>query len=244
MLSEEGDAPLPLGPPIPVDTRFQPDSRSKRTEVVSDFDGTIVNIDTAEYLLARFAKGDWRKYDDQLERGEISLENCLRLQYGMLREPKQKLLDAIDDVASFRAGFDELVAFCKKKGTSFTILSAGLDFVIRHLLRRENLENQVIILVPESRQTSRGIVPDFSRLPHLGSSNFKSSFVESIKAKGTGVVYIGDGFSDFEAIKEANVRFVIKGSRLDEACRKYGIERQEIVSFREVIRSLDSRTFL
>jgi len=207
-------------------------------DVVSDFDGTIVKIDTVEYLLERFTKRDWRKYDDQFERGEISLEDCLRQQYRMIKEPAQSLIEAIDSVASFRDGFDELVAFCKKNGISFTIASAGLDFVIRHLLSRKNLEDQITVWAPTSKPTSRGILLDFSRLFHDGTLNFKSSLVRSIKAKGTAIVYIGDGFSDFEAIKQASVRFVIKGSRLAEACRRDNVECSEIVSLKEVAQSL------
>ena len=207
-------------------------------EVVSDFDGTIVDIDTVEYLLAQYANGDWRRYDGLYERGEISLEECLSLQYGMIREPKQKLLDAIDGVASYRAGFDELLAFAKKKGNSFTIVSAGLDFVIRHLLSRKNVQNQVIIMAPKSKQTPHGIVLDFSELPRGDSSNFKCNLVRSIKTKGTGIAYVGDGFSDFEAIKEANIRFVIKGSRLAEQCRKDDVACHEITGLEEVTRYL------
>jgi 2-hydroxy-3-keto-5-methylthiopentenyl-1-phosphate phosphatase len=203
-------------------------------EIVSDFDGTIVNIDAVEYLLAQFANGDWRRYDDLYEKGEISLEECLRLQYGMIKEPRQRLLDAVDDVASFRSGFDELLAFSKKKGISFTIVSAGLDFVIRHLLSRKNLQNQIAILAPRSKSTPRGIVLDFSGLLQGDSSNFKSNLVRSVKAKGTRVLYIGDGFSDFEAVKEANIRFVIEGSRLAEQCRKDDIACHEIVGLEEV----------
>jgi len=203
-------------------------------EVVSDFDGTIVNVDLVEYLLARYATGDWRRYDDLYERGEISLEECLRQQYGMIREPKRKLLDAVDNVASFRAGFDELVAFAMEKGNSFTIVSAGLDFVITHLLRRKNAQNQIVILAPKSKPTPQGIVLDFSGLPQGDSMNFKSNVVKSIKAEGRRVAYIGDGYSDFEAIKEASVRFVIKGSRLDEQCRKDDIVCREIVDLGEV----------
>jgi HAD superfamily phosphoserine phosphatase-like hydrolase len=209
-------------------------------EIVSDFDGTIVNVDTVEYLLVQYANGDWRRYDVLFEKGEITLEECLSLQYGMIKEPKQKLLDAVDDVASFRTGLDDLLAFSERKGNSFTIVSAGLDFVITHLLRRMNVQNQIVVLAPKSKPTSRGIVLDFSRLPQGDSPNFKSNAVRSIKAKGTKVAYVGDGFSDFEAIKEANVRFVIKGSRLAEQCNKDGILCHEIVGLEEVTYYLTS----
>ena len=208
--------------------------RFKRMEVVSDFDGTLVNIDTVEYLLAQYSNGDWQRYDHLYERGVISLEECLRQQYRMIREPKQKLIDAVDGVTSFRAGLDDLLAFSGREGNSFTIVSAGLDFVISHLLRRKSVQNQIVVLAPRSRPTSRGITLDFSRLPRGDSSNFKSNAVRSIRAKGKRVAYIGDGFSDLEAIKEANIGFVIKGSRLAERCRKYGVPCHEIVGLEEV----------
>lgn len=221
-----------------------PDQRPEQMKVISDFDGTIVNIDTAEYLLERFAKGDWRKYDDLFERRKISFEECLRRQYGMIKEPKQKLLDAVDGVASFRAGFGDLVAFCNRKGITLTILSAGLDFIIWPLLRRQRLEDQVALQAPKSTPTSDGILLDFSGLAHAGSSNFKGSVVQAIKAKGARLAYIGDGFSDFEPIRIADYRFVIKGSRLDKQCRKDHVKCHEIVSFREVVRSLSSLKIL
>jgi 2-hydroxy-3-keto-5-methylthiopentenyl-1-phosphate phosphatase len=204
-------------------------------ELVSDFDGTITNIDTVEYLLEQFANGDWRRYDDLYERGEISLEECLRQQYRMIKEPKQKLVRTIDDVATFRIGFDDLLAFSEKKGDSFTIVSAGLDFIIGHLLSRKNVQDRITVLAPRSKPTSRGIVLDFSGLPHGNSSNFKCNLVESMEAKGATVAYIGDGFSDFEAIREADVRFAIKGSRLAQQCKNDDIACHEIVSLREVI---------
>ena len=207
-------------------------------EVVSDFDGTIVNIDVVEYLLAQFADGDWREYDHQYERGEISLEECLRQQYRMIEEPRKKLLDAVDGVTTFRAGFDGLVAFCRQRGISFTIVSAGLDFVIAHLLRCRNLEKLIVVSAPKSKSTSRGIILDFSGLPQGGSSNFKSGLVKSIQARRTKVAYIGDGFSDYEAIRQANLRFVIRGSRLAEQCRRDDIRCHEITDLGEVTRSL------
>lgn len=203
-------------------------------EVVSDFDGTIINIDAVEYLLAQFANGDWQRYDALYERGKIPLEECLRRQYRMIKEPRRKLLDAIDNVASFREGFDELLALCRERGIPFTIVSAGLDFVIRHLLESKNLQNQITFLAPKSKPTPRGIVLDFSELPHGGSLNFKGELVQSIKAKGERVAYIGDGFSDFDAVKEANSRFVIKGTKLEEECRKHAVACHEIVSLEEV----------
>jgi len=210
-------------------------------QIVSDFDGTIVDTDLVEYLLDQYGGGDWRRFDDLYERGEISLEECLRQQYVMIREPRQKLLDAVDRVATFRAGLDDLLDFSAKKGISFTIASAGLDFVIGHLLRQKKVRNQIRVLAPRSKPTSRGIVLDFSRLPMGDSSNFKCNIVRSITAEGSEVAYIGDGISDLDGIKAANVRFAIKGSRLAERCGRDGITCHQVVSLKEVAGYLTSR---
>ncbi len=52
-----------------------------------DFDGTISLNDTYEYVLTRYAPGDWRVFDDEYLRGEISLQECLRKQWGPGQDP-------------------------------------------------------------------------------------------------------------------------------------------------------------
>jgi 2-hydroxy-3-keto-5-methylthiopentenyl-1-phosphate phosphatase len=45
--------------------------------VMSDFDGTIVYRDTANYVLAKFAKGEWKIYDKKFAEGEMCAEAVL-----------------------------------------------------------------------------------------------------------------------------------------------------------------------
>ena len=49
-----------------------------------DFDGTIVNTDTAQIALDRFGDPDWMRIDQALERGEVSFEESLRLEFATL----------------------------------------------------------------------------------------------------------------------------------------------------------------
>jgi hypothetical protein len=52
--------------------------------ILSDFDGTIANIDTGAFILAKFAEGDWRIFDEQLERGQIDLQDYLSRRFSLL----------------------------------------------------------------------------------------------------------------------------------------------------------------
>lgn len=81
--------------------------------VLCDFDGTIVDIDTCVYILEKFAGEDWRIYDKQFEKGEMTLEECLQNQFSTVVVPETRILDEIQLVTNVRIDFAELVEYCK-----------------------------------------------------------------------------------------------------------------------------------
>lgn len=107
--------------------------------ILSDFDGTVVTIDTAEYALKKFAEGDWKAIEDEFERGDITFEECLRRQFAMIKVSEKKLLDELRPVTILRPNFGNFVEFCEKQRIPLTIVSGGLDFYIRHFLSLEGL---------------------------------------------------------------------------------------------------------
>jgi len=68
--------------------------------VLTDFDGTVTLNDTFQNVVEKFGQGDWRAVDDQYIKGEITLEECLRRQGGMVRASKPQILDELDKVSS------------------------------------------------------------------------------------------------------------------------------------------------
>jgi 2-hydroxy-3-keto-5-methylthiopentenyl-1-phosphate phosphatase len=204
--------------------------------ILSDFDGTIVNIDTGEYVLSQFAHGDWRAYDDQLERGEITLEECLTKQFAMVKETEERLLKRVEGVVSLRPGFEDLVGYCETKRFPFVVVSGGLDFVIKHVLRAKNLLDRVNVVAPRADVTRRGTTFRFPRPSQAGSLNFKDDLVRTYAIRGNKTVYIGDGLPDLAPITRADVRFAIRGSRLSRLCKREGIAVQEIDDFNDVLR--------
>jgi len=56
----------------------------------------------------------------------------------MVRVSKSKILDELNGVTKFRPGFDNLIDYCKTNRYPLVLVSAGLDFVIKHFL--EELE--------------------------------------------------------------------------------------------------------
>lgn len=203
--------------------------------VLCDFDGTVLTIDTCEFVLDRFAKEDWRIFDRQLEKGEITLEECLRIQFETVRVPKKLILREIDKVASLRPNFDRLVEYVNKHKCGLILVSAGMDFVIRHILKRKGLLESVDIYSPKAKVTVNGIKFDFPTLFDKSSDNFKEDLVKHCKRRDKKVIYIGDGMTDYEAAKSADFAFAIKSSKLAQLLRRSCIRHEEIDDFREVV---------
>ncbi|MFX1533542.1 MAG: HAD-IB family phosphatase [Promethearchaeota archaeon] len=203
--------------------------------ILCDFDGTIVNIDTAEFLLEKFTKENWRLYDKQLERGEINLKECMQKQYSLLKAPKAIMIQELEQVTQFRPYFDELVEYSLKYKIPFIIVSAGLDFVISHFIKQKGFSKPIKIHAANTRLTENGIEVNFPRLFDKKSLNFKEDLVKHYKKLGYHVIYIGDGLSDYTAVRSADFSFVIKNSSLASLCKKEGLNHLEIINFREVL---------
>jgi 2,3-diketo-5-methylthio-1-phosphopentane phosphatase len=210
----------------------------EKVVVLCDFDGTISDVDTAEFVLCTFAQEDWRATEALFEKGKITLEECLRRQFSLVRASREQMLNALEDVATLRLGFDEFARYCKDRGIPLVIVSAGLDFVIKHFLEVKKLKNLATIYAPKSRISADGIKFNFPRRHHRTSVDFKHDLVRRYKSQGFRVVFIGDGHADFAAAKEANLAFAIKGSKLEELCEKEKIPFMSISSFREVLESI------
>ena len=80
---------------------------------------------------------------------------------------------------------------------------------------------------------------DFLKLIDSTSSDFKEDRVKNYQKAGKKVCYVGDGRSDFTAIRRADIAITIEGSQLSKLCEKEKIPYQEISHFKEVISYLD-----
>jgi len=203
--------------------------------ILSDFDNTIVNLDTAAFALELFADPSWKRIEARFEAGEITLEDSIREEFAMINAPENMILNALDKVVSLRPHFDELIGYCRKNDLPFNIVSAGLEFSIRHFLNHENWLKFIQIYAPKAQYTGHGYSLSFSKFFDESSINFKHDLVKYHRKRGNRVIFIGDGLGDIPAAREADLRFAIKGSKLAEACLKGNFTCSEVIDFQEVI---------
>jgi 2-hydroxy-3-keto-5-methylthiopentenyl-1-phosphate phosphatase len=206
--------------------------------VLTDFDGTMVTIDTAEYLLDQFAKGNWRTIDEQLEKGEVSFEESLKREFAMLKVPERTILQTLEPVTQFRPNFDRLIEYCKERSFTLVVVSGGLDFSIRHFLRLKGWLNSLEIVSPKATCTQDGIRLSFPKRLDQTATNLKDDLVWFHKKQGRRVVYIGNGIGDYPAAKVADLAFAIKGSKLAQLCQGNGTRCTEITDFQDAVNSI------
>lgn len=214
-----------------------------RSVVMCDFDDTMVTPDTGVVILDRFADGDWRALDRLYNTNEMPLEEIMRHQFAMVKNTtKNSMIQEVERSVSFRPGFEELVQTCNQSGVPVLVVSYGLDFCINHLLTKAGLTRKVEVYAPKATLGPNGIGFTYPQLRLKDSVNLKHDLVRHHKQQGDDVTFVGDGTSDFAALKTADMRFAIKGSVLAGLCERDKIQHSQITSFDPVTRTLRARS--
>jgi 2,3-diketo-5-methylthio-1-phosphopentane phosphatase len=209
-----------------------------RLAVCCDFDGTVMETDTSESVLLKFAKGDWRIFDEQLDKGEITLDECMRRQFSMVTATEPEILRELEKSSSFRPNFGQLVEYCAEQRHPFVIVSAGLDFVINYFVRSGGWSELVKVLAPKAKCTPNGIQFAFPKPLDQRSKGFKDDLVKRYKSKGYRVAYVGDSSLDLPAARIADYPFAIIESTLARLCLTEELPHKRITDFRQVLDSL------
>jgi len=207
-----------------------------KTLIQCDFDGTITEKDASFFLLDAFAQGDWRRLLQEYKEHKISVGEFNTKAFAMVKADKTTLLKALKDKIKVRAGFNELVNYCLRKGFRLVIVSNGLDFYINAILKDMGLENvewhaAKTACHPEGMKVQY-IGPDGKRL----EDGFKEAYIESFLKLGYRVIYAGNGDSDIAPARYAH--HVFATGDLLTYCRGKNLDYKPFKSFIDVVRDL------
>lgn len=206
--------------------------------ILSDFDGTILKEDASQLILSEYAKGDWKRYDEMLAHGEIGFEDCISNQFKLIRVGETTILRDYDRFVAQRKNFNALVDFARARKVPLTIVSGGLEFIIKEFLQRNGWKDFVGLHVGKLRYAKGGMAVSFPPLRQKGSLSFKDDLVLRLKCEGKRVVYIGDGSYDFKAALASDLAFAVRGSKLARLGREGGGGFYEFEDFAEVVEIL------
>lgn len=205
-------------------------------QVLCDFDGTVAVEDVTDGLLVRFATSEWQDIEQAWRRGEIGSRECMRNQVALIRAE----LSAIDrylDTVEIDPHFCDFADFCEAQGIGLRLVSDGVDYAIRRVLRRHGLDHLSIVanaLDPVGHDRYRLSFPFAARGCSAGAGTCKCDIAKSAgaaDARSGMTILIGDGVSDFCAA--GTVDLVFAKEKLLAHCRAHGLPHVRFANFKD-----------
>ena len=207
-------------------------------QLIVDFDGTVSLEDTTDLILQKFAEPEWQDVEDEWLAGRIGSRECMTRQVDLLRVTPAKL-DAFIDTIRIDWHFKSFVRQCQRLELPLTIVSDGLDHVIRSVLRRAGLDN-----LPIAANHLEHAGGDRWRLssPHGSNACLALSgtckCAVSAQRQGLLTLVIGDGRSDRCVAQQAD--FVFAKSGLVRFCEDKQLPFQPFADFAHASRLLSN----
>ncbi|ATZ63739.1 MtnX-like HAD-IB family phosphatase [Acinetobacter bereziniae] len=205
--------------------------------ILCDFDGTISLTDTTDQLLETFALAGWQDIEKQWEQGLIGSKQCMQQQIALLHMDQQALYQCLDQI-EIDQGFLDLVQLTSLHKIPLTIVSDGLDLVIRYILSKYNLAHLPIIanhLVQVNEHQWRLEFPNTNMACKSASGTCKCKIAQNHHQEH--IILIGDGRSDFCLAETADYVFAKKS--LIQHCREKQILHTPFKKITEIHQPLE-----
>ena len=188
--------------------------------IICDFDGTVTPFDVTDAILEKFALSEWREVEDEWVNGQISARECMRRQVALMRVARSEL-DVFLDSVPLVEGFQPFVDFCRSSAINFMVVSDGMDYAIRRILRRHGLGDLPLAankLLFGQDGTYRLEFPFGDPLCGSGVCKCRVAGVDRQR-----ILLIGDGRSDCCLAARASLVLAKSGRDLLEFCLSGGL---------------------
>jgi 2,3-diketo-5-methylthio-1-phosphopentane phosphatase len=213
--------------------------------VFCDFDGTISLRDVGYSVFHHFSNGKNEELLPDWFSGKMTTRDCLIAEAEMVNASSEELYDFVDKI-DIDPTFPGFVDLCDSNQVPLSILSDGLDFYIKHLLGKNKLSHLKFV-------TNKAILEDNKiriEFPHdnvecKSCGICKGEVIQNFRKNQNGeykIIFIGDGYSDACAAKEADILFAKKD--LVDYCNKNNIDYLSYDNFCDVQSHLIEQGYL
>ena len=205
--------------------------------VLTDFDDTAAVQNVAELLLNRFGDPDWKDVRQRFRDGRIDLKEYQEITFRNIQADRATMQSYVKEHANLRPYFRELWGFCQTNDIPMAVVSQGLDFYIEALLEREGVGRVPVYAVNTGFQNGEISYHYNHAYPgREAEGNSKGFVVKSFQELGCQVFFAGDGRSDIEAARVADVIFA--HSTLAKFCDEEGIAYSNFEDFSGMLVSI------
>lgn len=200
--------------------------------VLCDFDGTISQTQTMDFIYQRFAECGM-EFARRWERGEISTPEEIRSTFATVTATKKEMEAALLEI-DIDPGFKRFLAIARERGYGLAIVSDGLEWYIQFILSQHGITN-LQIYANRIKFKEDGFSFEFPwhhpDVPHRGVS--KRHVIHLFREQSRRIIYVGDGRSDTDIV-DAVDRLYAKGW-LADYCRDNQIEAITFTDWHDLI---------
>lgn len=200
--------------------------------ILCDFDGTIASHQTLDFLYERFAACGL-EYALKWERGEISTPMELHLTFATVDAQKEEMENALEEI-EIDEGFHSFLKFARDRKYPMAVVSDGLEWYIDFILSRYGVQDIPIYAnrIHFERNGFRFEFPwSHTDAPMRGVS--KPNIVRCYREKVDRVVYVGDGRTDANVIRDVDLLYA-KGW-LANHCKEQCVDAIEFTDWEDLI---------
>lgn len=224
---------------------YPPLHQDKKFVVLSDWDGTITNRDSNDYMTDNLGYGMEKRRQGNLE--ILSGRETFRDEFRRMLQSVvanghtfDECKEVLRNNISLDPGFKEFYDYCKANDIPVVIISSGMAPLIRAVLSKligEEEAKNIEIVANDAVVQPDGKWEITYRHPSSGFGHDKSQAILPYRAlpNPPTIFFFGDGVSDMSAARHADVLFVKKkpGADNDLAayCIKEGIPHVEFEHF-------------
>ena len=204
---------------------------------LTDFDDTAAVQNVAEMLLEKFGESSWKDVRLRFRQGQMTLKTYQELVFAEIKTAAEVMGEYASEETTLRPGFGEVYQYCSDKNIPVAVVSLGLDLYIKPVLKSNGFDNIPVYCV-ETFYDNGKLTYTYKNMRegHEDEGNSKGLVVQSFKDRGYKVVYAGDGRSDFEAAREADV--IIARSILIDECEAHNINYSTFEDFYDILNIL------
>ncbi len=185
-------------------------------------------------MLVRHFAGDlaWHASERGLHDGSVALRDVLQTQASYVRGRLPEVAALLRSRVRIDPTFLEFVEFCRSRAMPVSVVSSGIEPIIRGRLADLGLADLPVIA---------NAVDDDPTGWHIrfrdGTANGtdKAALVKAAVGRGVRTIYIGDGRSDYAAALAADLRFARRGFPLATYLTTQLVEFEEFDSFMDVM---------
>jgi 2,3-diketo-5-methylthio-1-phosphopentane phosphatase len=199
-------------------------------DVYVDFDGTIAPDEPTDQLFDRFADPAWRDIDQSWLDGQITSWEATAQNATLLRARPEEVTAFLQHIP-IDPGFPAFVELCRRNGARVTVISDGLDVILRTVLSTAGLNLPFVA----NQLVWQGGDRWEARFPHrradcrFNMGNCKCA--HRLRGDTAANVMVGDGRSDF-CIAERCHLVIAKGSLL-RRCKEHGLPHIAMSGFND-----------